>query len=598
MKKLFFFALALCLIAPLGMTQTADRDPSRLQAAPANIEYDRAFGDENWYFPDLNAITGGSYHLGCEFDGTNYWVTDGAPSGSGLGTCYISEITPGGTLVNRYPQPAACNDTWGFRDMAWDGSYLYVGSEAYNTDYITQINPATGQPTGVSYGPLLDPGLSGLARGIAYDAKTDVFLVNNWSSPIFKVTRASVVTVWDAGPGLSTYGLAINHELDHNRKLWLWYYTGAGDFGMEYDWRYKKPTGRGIIGEAGATCGGCACYALGNGDWELAAVHQANSMSGYDLGQIPSLDLISDDFLGMNGGTINFVVTAPDRYVGRDYLMWVSHTGTGPETLPGGLQLPITYDAYTVAALVEAINGNPNFVDYIGTLSTGTPPKALPEIIVPPTSMPADFELYFACTLHSPFNWGTNGVSMTILADPPPEYAYDDGTHENNFGFGGGYNGVLVWFDPMPGYPTIAHLRVAWGPSTNGAPVTVCVWDDPNNDGSPSDLVATPPLSSDATGTVQDPDSGTFYTYDIPDVTISSRFFIGWVINYSLASPDYYPWAVDQNGPNVGVGTNEVWLVYDLDGNPLDINNMGNMGLFDLYGNGYVYPTLTRGGIP
>jgi hypothetical protein len=69
-------------------------------------------------------------------------------------------------------------------------------------------------------------------------------------------------------------------------------------------------------------------------------------------------------------------------------------------------------------------------------------------------------------------------------------YANDDGSGDNDLGQAGGAGTVAMAnaFFIDPDCVSIAALQVAWGAHTEGQPVTIAVYDDPNNDGDPSDI--------------------------------------------------------------------------------------------------------------
>ena len=87
---------------------------------------------------DFGAITADTQILGVEFDGTYYWVTGG---NSGLDPNKLYKIDTAGTLIATYDQSSLAG--WGWRDLAYDGTYLY----ASDSGTVQQIDPATGAVT-------------------------------------------------------------------------------------------------------------------------------------------------------------------------------------------------------------------------------------------------------------------------------------------------------------------------------------------------------------------------------------------------------------------------------------------------------------------
>lgn len=183
MKKLFLIALGLALLASFGMAQENEKrstDPLPLHTVKKSGNSGKSTCSLQWTM-DIEAITGDPRCLGVEFDGTNIWVT--GASDSTIANLY--KISPGGTLLDTYAQPPANWGNWGWRDLAFDGQYLYAGDETNAPNHITQIDPSNGQPTGVYYGPFpVNP-----CRALAYDPVTDSFWTACWNSLIYQCFR-------------------------------------------------------------------------------------------------------------------------------------------------------------------------------------------------------------------------------------------------------------------------------------------------------------------------------------------------------------------------------------------------------------------------
>ena len=80
-------------------------------------------------------------------------------------------------------------------------------------------------------------------------------------------------------------------------------------------------------------------------------------------------------------------------------------------------------------------------------------------------------------------------------------------------------------FTALPTFGNITAVQVAWGDSYfgNGRPAYVAVWEDPNQDGNPSDAV----LISLTQVTTQNAGTGTFVQYDVPTAHVEGSFFAG-----------------------------------------------------------------------
>ena len=106
-------------------------------------------------------------------------------------------------------------------------------------------------------------------------------------------------------------------------------------------------------------------------------------------------------------------------------------------------------------------------------------------------------------------------------------YQVDDGTMETGIGLGA--EGDLLWlncFDAVAGQQLITSIDVAWGNMTNGKPASVLVYEDPNNDGNPTDAV----LLEKVDTTVAYAGTDTFTTVPITPVTVTGKFFIAALV--------------------------------------------------------------------
>ncbi len=150
------------------------------------------------------------------------------------------------------------------------------------------------------------------------------------------------------------------------------------------------------------------------------------------------------------------------------------------------------------------------------------------------------------------------------------EYRVDDGTHETSVGFTGG--GDVIWlnqFNVIAGLETITTVSLAWGTVPDGTATTVMIYDDPNNDGDPTDAVL---LTSHPT-TSANRDTDTFTLVDVTDTVVGAAgdsFFVGAYITHG---PARFPASLDQS-PSLG----RSWIVGDDQGGA-DINDLTNNDL-------------------
>lgn len=127
---------------------------------------------------------------------------------------------------------------------------------------------------------------------------------------------------------------------------------------------------------------------------------------------------------------------------------------------------------------------------------------------------------------------GTGTITITPLV-VYPGCRLDDGTSENSVGINAAGFGVL-WintFGAAGQSNVITTVSAAYGTAAfpgncppNGTPVTAGIWNDPTNDGNPSDAV----LLATATGTVQNADTDILsdITFSPPVVT-TGVYFVG-----------------------------------------------------------------------
>jgi len=161
---------------------------------------------------DVQTPTGDTGCLGVEFDGQNFWVT-GRDSGSGE-IHKLHKFDADGNHIISYEQGTTSD--WGWRDLAWDGTYLYASDE----NELAKIDPATGGVVEMLTKP---PGFETVpCRGLAYDPATDHFYCANWASDIVEFDRDG--NMINSYPNeLSIYGLAWDDVTDGGP--WLWAYS-------------------------------------------------------------------------------------------------------------------------------------------------------------------------------------------------------------------------------------------------------------------------------------------------------------------------------------------------------------------------------------
>lgn len=156
-------------------------------------------------------------------------------------------------------------------------------------------------------------------------------------------------------------------------------------------------------------------------------------------------------------------------------------------------------------------------------------------------------------------------------------FQHDDGSAEVAAGLVlGGELAFFQSFDAGPAGSVITHVDVSVGrllgtpfpagaPFPAGGPLTVYVWDDPDNDGDPSDAV----LLGSGAGLVSSPNSDTFIQYDLEDAAIvTNSFFVGAMVPHISGE---FPAALDLSVQTFSL----TWYAGETAGsfNPLDLSS-------------------------
>jgi hypothetical protein len=136
--------------------------------------------------------------VGCGWDGTSFWITNGASQvGATAGMFYIFDHS--GAITDSFPQNDAPG--WGLRDLCCDGTYMF-GSVSSAIDY---YDISTHEKVGAFTGSL-SPN-----RALAYDGTH--FYTGSFSSDINQLTwdgvsgSTAATTVWSTS-ATSAYGAA------------------------------------------------------------------------------------------------------------------------------------------------------------------------------------------------------------------------------------------------------------------------------------------------------------------------------------------------------------------------------------------------------
>ena len=147
---------------------------------------------------DVETAAGNAYSVGCGFDGTYVWVTNGAGQ-AGEPTGLFLLFQEDGTFVTSFNQNTAPG--WGLRDLCCDGMYMY-GSVSTAIDY---YDISTYEKVGAFTGPQ-NPN-----RALAYDGT--YFYTGNFGTEVYQITWDGVSgstassSVWSTA-ATSVYGAA------------------------------------------------------------------------------------------------------------------------------------------------------------------------------------------------------------------------------------------------------------------------------------------------------------------------------------------------------------------------------------------------------
>ncbi len=144
------------------------------------LDFERATEDEIDYYGDRvlqwnasQAVGGDQALFGVEFDGNHFWIT-GANNYSHPHKLY--KLNRSGQLIASYNCPDQTG-LFGWRDLAWDGHYLY----ASYSSYIDRIDTANGEVL-QRYLTTLNP-----ARAIAIDTATHTMYYCDQRSSIYQM---------------------------------------------------------------------------------------------------------------------------------------------------------------------------------------------------------------------------------------------------------------------------------------------------------------------------------------------------------------------------------------------------------------------------
>jgi|GEM_PF-2303930 len=534
MKKVFLVALLLGFAAMVGQAQidiqatefSVDKAP---QTNP-NLG-SRAVGDY-LYYVDVEAVTADIRCLGVENLGPNndWWVTGAADM---LGAYLYTIDYAGTTLLGQYSQG---NTGWAWRDLGFDGAYLYA-SDSY---VIEQIDPATGMTTGVTIASPVSP-----ARAMAYDPVTDSFWTASFSSSIYNIDRAGGYTTYANTNALSIYGMAMDDSTD---TLWIWSQDGSGSLASAFDPRTGTLTGDSwdggtapIFGIAGGAC----IFDDPTHGTVFAGMHQASpdNVAVYEMAfnPMPQLDI------KCNGEDDGVIVYAGANAVIDIDVEARQGAGYNVDLWCVIKRLPSLYYSYNGASWGAGL-GNVYYTGPLGDVTDTILNQSVP-IGSYIAYVALDTNANGTLDMGSIFDY--DEVDFTVEV-PPREYKWDDGTTENLLAWvvGGDMVGMHR-FDTIPGGENITEIGTIFGSTMfpnyapgNGTQTDFYIWEDPTPDYNPTDCV----LINQGTGVVASVDLDV-HEWDAITATITTDHF--WVAYNLHHAAGQYCLAIDDHTPYV-----------------------------------------------
>ncbi|TKJ41572.1 hypothetical protein CEE37_03125 [candidate division LCP-89 bacterium B3_LCP] len=189
--------------------------------------------DNSWdmvFYTNAGVTCADNQLLGCAFADEWFFITGG---GNAADPNYVYVLNIDGTFNFSFTQSVGSTG-WGWRDLAWDGNYLY-GSvtttvEAFDTagNLVTTMN---------INGPSLPN------RALAYDPGSDTFWTQSFSGPIYNFDRSGAVLYTGSSGVTAAYGMAWD---DESSMLWIYSQDGSPATTLyEYD-----PVGHALTGFA------------------------------------------------------------------------------------------------------------------------------------------------------------------------------------------------------------------------------------------------------------------------------------------------------------------------------------------------------------
>ncbi len=157
----------------------------------------KAFGDSIFGFPINESV----YAVGCEYAQDEFFVS------CGQSELNVNVYDHDGVWQRSFSQFRSSG--WGWRDIAWDGSWLYASDDGNVTAFGTD-----GSDGGDFSGP------ENPNRALAYDPLTDHFWTANFSGPIYEFDRTGAV-INTYGNAYAVYGMGWDDVSSYAPCVWV-----------------------------------------------------------------------------------------------------------------------------------------------------------------------------------------------------------------------------------------------------------------------------------------------------------------------------------------------------------------------------------------
>jgi len=236
------FAFSLPIMAEESATdQAADIHEMALNKTPGDILWHcqvELYGPPN---DSDNQI------LGCEYDGKYIYLTGGGgvahPDPNKVHiwqrvgdqcqwVCTVDQPTPSG---------------WGWRDIAWDGIYLYASDDRTLDAWRADCGGVTTFPgQSITLNPAQMPDI-GVIRAVAYDQDEDWFWTADFSSNIYAFNRAGDMMVGPIANDKAIYGMAYDNRCDGFAVPGPYLWIHVQDSTNVYQWSIATNSYTGVV---------------------------------------------------------------------------------------------------------------------------------------------------------------------------------------------------------------------------------------------------------------------------------------------------------------------------------------------------------------